>query len=81
AMQVMARIRSSLAIDVPVRFMFQFPTLRRLSVQVDEMREARLIESIAGGGDDIDTLLERVRSMPEGKVEELVRQMTMGGRL
>jgi amino acid adenylation domain-containing protein len=80
AMQVKVRIRSSLSVEMPMSALFEFPTLRQLSVQVDDLRHARLLNEIAGGGDDIKELLGRVASMPEGKVQELVRELKIEGR-
>jgi len=47
---------------------------------VDVLRQARLRDNIAGGGNDVEELLERVASMPDSKVQELVRQLRTEGR-
>jgi amino acid adenylation domain-containing protein len=80
ATQVTVRIRSSLSIDMPIRMLFEHPTLHQLSAQVEELRQLQLLERVAEGGDEIQDLLERVVSMPASTVEELVRQLPMGGR-
>jgi amino acid adenylation domain-containing protein len=80
AMQVMVRIRSSLSIDVPMKMLFESVTLERLARTVDESRQARLLEEIAAGGSEIDELLERVTSMPESQVRELIRDLRYGGK-
>jgi len=80
ATQVVARIGSSLSIEMPVRLLFEFPTIKQLSAHVHDLHEARLLHEIAGGGTDIDQLLERVTSMPERKVQELLREMGMEER-
>jgi len=80
AMQMMVRIRSSLSIEMPMTMLFEFPTVELLSAQLDDLRHARLLNEIARGRDDIEELLQRVASMPESKVQELMRELRIGGR-
>jgi acyl carrier protein len=80
AMQVVARIGSSLSVEMPMRLLFEFPTIEQLSAQVDDLRQARLLTEIAGGGNGIKELFGRVASMSEGTVQELVRELKMEGR-
>jgi len=79
AMQLMVRMRSSLSIDIPIRLVFEFPTLKTLSAQVDNLRQKYLLNNIAGGGRSIEELLERVNSMSDSKVQELMRELMPGG--
>jgi acyl carrier protein len=81
AMQVRVRIRSSLSLDVPMSSLFEFPTLRQLSAEIDALRQARLLDSLASGGKKVGELLERVAAMPESRVQELVRDLRREGRL
>jgi acyl-CoA synthetase (AMP-forming)/AMP-acid ligase II/acyl carrier protein len=74
ATQIVARIRLSFFIDVPIRVLFEFPTLETLSSEITRLRDE--IESNAGRTDD---LLEEVASMSENKVRELLQQLTMRG--
>lgn len=70
ATRVVARIQSSLSTEVPVRLLFECPTLQQLGEHIEAIHRARLIEKIAEGGAEVQELLERLRSMPESKAEE-----------
>jgi amino acid adenylation domain-containing protein len=78
ATQVIVRIRSALSIEMPIKALFEFPTIEKLSAY---LRRERAIYSIATGAEDIEELLERVASMPESEVKELVRELRMGSSL
>jgi amino acid adenylation domain-containing protein len=80
AMQVIARIGSSLSVEMSVRLLFDFPTIMQLSTHVNDLRQARLLNEIADGETDVTELLDRVASMPERKVQELLRKMGMEQR-
>lgn len=75
AMQVSVRIRSLLSLSIPMRCLFELPTLERLSARVSELREARLREGLADGDRDLEALLETVAAMPDGDAEELLRKL------
>jgi amino acid adenylation domain-containing protein len=79
AMQVMTRIRSSLAIDVPTSVLFECPTVQQLAMRVEDLRDARLLEDIERGGKDIDELLEQLTAMPESQVQEMMQRLINGG--
>jgi amino acid adenylation domain-containing protein len=81
AMQVAVRIRSALAIKIPTRFVFELPTIKELGARIDDLRRTRLLDSIADGGSEIEDLLDKVASMPESQVEELMRALSAEGRL
>jgi acyl carrier protein len=81
ATQVAVRLESALSIAVPVRILFSFPTLRMLAAQVDQMRRARLNAEVAARSEEIEDLLERVASMPESQVRELMQELRTEGRL
>jgi amino acid adenylation domain-containing protein len=80
ATQVMVRVRSSLSIEIPMSVLFEFRTLKQLSAQVDDLRKSRLLEKLSGGGNKVEELLERVAAIPEGRVQELVRELRLEGR-
>ena len=80
AMQVVVRIRAALSIELPIRILFENPTIEKLGAQLNRLREENLFERLRGGGDDVDELLELVGSMPEGRVQDLVRELEGGGR-
>jgi hypothetical protein len=79
-MQLIVRIRSSLSLDMSMSVLFNFPALKELSAQLDELRQASLFHKIAGGGHDIDELLKRVASMPESQIREWMNELTTGAR-
>jgi acyl carrier protein len=63
ATQVIVRIQTSLSIEMSMRLLFEFPTIQQLGAQLDDLRQARLLEKIAHGEDDIEELLEEVASL------------------
>ena len=79
AMQAMVRIRSALTIDLPIRMLFENPTLQQFSVKVDEAREQQLLNDIARGEADIQQLLETVTSLSESRVRELMQELSSRG--
>lgn len=81
ATQVVARIRSQLIVEMPIRLLFDFPTLAGLSDQVDELRRSRLLGKIAAGGPEVERLLEQIASMSEGRVQEMLDEFAMEARL
>jgi amino acid adenylation domain-containing protein len=80
ATQVVVRIRSSLSIEMPMRVIFEFPTIEKLSAQVEKLRQARVLCAIAGARSGVNEILERVASMPESRVQELIRELRMEER-
>lgn len=68
AMQVVTRIRSRMGTDVPIKTIFDHPTLKQLSARLEEVSSA-----------DIEQLMQSVESLPETRVEELLREMRMEG--
>jgi len=75
----MVRIRSALTIDLPIRMLFENPTLQQFSVKVDEAREQQLLNDIARGEADIQQLLETVTSLSESRVRELMQELSSRG--
>ncbi len=78
AMQLTARLQSSLWAEVPIRSVFEFPTLQDLAREVGVRRDARLADAIADGGADLNELLATVASMPEARVKELLGKLGAG---
>jgi amino acid adenylation domain-containing protein/FkbH-like protein len=79
-MQLVSRMQSSSGIDMPVRLLFEFPTLHELAAQVEDLRRTHLLKAIAIGGKEVEELLEAVATMPQSKVRQLLDELTMGGR-
>jgi amino acid adenylation domain-containing protein len=78
AMRMIVRVGALLSVEIPVSLLFEFPALYQFAAQVERLRQARLLNSLANGGKKIEALLERVTSMPDAKVEELVRALRRG---
>jgi acyl carrier protein len=81
AMQVIVRIRASFSIDMPISVLFECQMLKQLSARVDDLRQRVFLDRLSVGGNTVKDLLERVASMPESKVQYLVRKLRSGGRL
>jgi amino acid adenylation domain-containing protein len=77
ATQVTVRIRSSLAIDMPMRFLFEFPTIEQLAAEIENLRNARLLEEM-DRDNEMDDLLAKVAAMPESEAREWMRELRMG---
>lgn len=80
AMQAAVRIRSALSIEVPVRMLFDAPTVEQLAARIEESSQRQLVNSIAEDSDDIEELLERVSAMSESQVEVLMQELRAEGR-
>jgi amino acid adenylation domain-containing protein len=80
-MQAVVRIRSILSVDVPMRLLFESPTLRQLCAEVEELRSTRLLRSIADGGEKIESLLAKVTEMSECQVQELLGKLSQDRRV
>jgi amino acid adenylation domain-containing protein len=55
-MQAIARLRSVLSMDVPVRAVFEGPSVRLLAARLIELKKARLRERLAARGGDTENL-------------------------
>jgi acyl carrier protein len=80
AMQLKARIRSSFSVEIPMKLAFECPTVKQLAFHIEERLQAGVFDALAGGAADMDDLIEQVASMSESKVQELMQELTMGGR-
>ena len=73
----MVRIRAALSLEVPVRLLFQFQTVRQLAGQLDQLREAQLISELAGGDTELEELIDEVTSLSESQVDQWVQNLTL----
>ena len=76
ATQVVTRIGSSLSIELPLKHIFDYPTIEQLSSQVDALRHASLLTDIVDGDNGIEELLENVAAMPESAVLALMQKLS-----
>ena len=76
ATQVVTRIGSSLSIELPLKHIFDYPTIEQLSSQVDALRHASLLTDIVDGDNGIEELLENVAAMPESAVVALMQKLS-----
>jgi hypothetical protein len=79
-MQLVARIRATFSVEVPLSVAFNSPSLQLLAAHVGKSRYASLISKVAEGGNDVDELIERVAGMSEGEVKRLTDELRMEGR-
>jgi amino acid adenylation domain-containing protein len=77
AMQVMARLRSALALDVPIAALFEFPTLQQFSSHLEELRYRALAERITAGDGELEELLQAISSMPESTAQQMLQDLRM----
>lgn len=75
AMQLIARIHSSLSLEVPMRLPFEYPTVEKLAAQIDELRRQRLLSRITAGDTEIEELLENIASMSEAEAQALLEEL------
>jgi arthrofactin-type cyclic lipopeptide synthetase C len=76
--QLVDRIRSLFSIDLPIRKVFECRTVRELAAEVKTLVDRSVPEALARGGPEIEDLLEKVASMPESTIQELMREMERG---
>ena len=80
ATQLIVRVQQTFSVDVPMRMLFECPTLREFSAQTHERRDLYLNEVISRGGDEIEALLSRVAALPDSQVQGLMRSLDAGGK-
>lgn len=81
AMQVMARIESVFNAEMPIRLLFELPTVQELAAAIPAQFRSRSAHGIAVNGADRDELFEQVAAMTEDQVEALLRELTTEERL
>jgi amino acid adenylation domain-containing protein len=79
-MQLIARIGAWLSIEVPMKLLFQSPTLRELAAELAQLRHTRVLAAIADSANDIDGLLEELARMPDTQVKQLIERFRTEGR-
>jgi amino acid adenylation domain-containing protein len=75
AVQLIARVAATLSVEMPIRLLFDFPTVRELAAQLEGLRCTRLADRIAEGGTETEDLLEEVASLSESRVHELLGEL------
>jgi hypothetical protein len=80
AMQVVARVSATFGLELPVRFLFEHPTLRGLALRLEDLRQATLLDRIAESDAETEELLRTLSAMPESEVQEALRRFSMEGR-
>jgi amino acid adenylation domain-containing protein len=75
ATQVAARVRAALSVEMPIRLLFEHPTIEGLAAELETLRQSRMLERIGHGGNDIEELLATVASIPDGRVMELLEEL------
>ena len=79
-MQVVARIRKELEVEIPVRILFEDPTIRGLAKEVEEavakgIKASAPISSFLLAQNTRDQLRLQVEKMPREELEEMLRQI------
>ncbi len=79
ATQVVARLRDALGVDVPLRPLFESPTIARLAPVIDAHREGGRLPSAAqtetastDDTPDLDALLDQLEDLPDDEVRALL---------
>jgi acyl carrier protein len=75
AMQMMVRLQSALSIELTMSALFEFQTLQQLAAEIEQRRDARLLNSLRMGMQGIGELIEAVADMPESRVRETLEQL------
>lgn len=80
AMQVSVRVQHLLSIRMPMRSLFEYPTLRQLASYVEQLRLQRQLHDLAADEDELDELLKMVRSLPDSEVRHMVHGLRQAVR-
>lgn len=78
ATQMVLRVRDALLIGVSMRDVFDHPTLRRFAARLDDLRREELLVQLAAGGQAVESLLERLASLPETEARECLLKFNTG---
>jgi len=76
AMQVATRVESALAIEMPIRLLFEHPVLQNLAARAQALGSQPA--DAANGEDDTESLIRKVTQMPESEVQELLSRFSTG---
>ena len=80
ATQVVVRIHSTLSVDMPMKLLFEAPTIAQLAPKIEALRQENFRSALEAGGDEVRELLEQVASMSESQARELARELGMEGQ-
>jgi amino acid adenylation domain-containing protein len=80
ATRVTTRIRAACALDLPMKALFEYPTLSELAAHLESLIQQQADAEDPASEEDVLELLEQVASMPESAVQNLVRDLEQGGR-
>jgi len=80
ATQLMIRIRSQLGVELPLKLLFEFPTLRQLAAHVDQAQHRGLLETVAEGGRDIEQLLATVATLSDASAQDWAQKIIAGAK-
>jgi amino acid adenylation domain-containing protein len=75
AMTLLVRIKAVLSIELPLRTVFESPTLLAMSAEIELRRESRFTEKLASDNIQIEELLQQVASMSEDDALELLNKI------
>jgi amino acid adenylation domain-containing protein len=79
AMQVVTRVRAAHSVEIPVKWLFESPTLAALAMRLAACRRENLIGWVSAGGEEMEELIRQISSMSEQDVGKRIEEM-MGGR-
>jgi acyl transferase domain-containing protein len=80
-LQVLARLREAFTVELPLRILFEAPTIAALAAVIRDRAgrpEAALVPAVAAAGLDAEELLERVDELSEDEMDALLAQMGAG---
>jgi acyl carrier protein len=80
ATQVVVRVQTALSIDMPLKLLFEHPTLSQLAGEIDRLREAKLLEEMSADGSPLQELMKEVDSLSEEEVREWVQKLEIERR-
>jgi amino acid adenylation domain-containing protein/FkbH-like protein len=75
ATRLIARTQTALSIEIPLRTIFDYPTVHGFAHFVERLLHANLLERVTEGGTELEAILAQVMLMPEGDVETLLREL------
>jgi acyl carrier protein len=76
-MQAISRVESQWSVEVPIRSMFDWPTLSESAAHIEQLRNSQLRERVAAGGEEIEDLLEKLATISESRAQELLHAGSM----
>jgi hypothetical protein len=80
AMQAMSRIRSVVTADIPMRFIFECPTVEQLASRLETWLHDRVVSHMGEGERGLEELLRQAASMPDRGAQQLMQELTRGTR-